>query len=502
MKKLIATYLCSIFISTQLLAQQQPITIPLDKKADISEIESMGDQGFLIKTSVGYAGREKNVQIHSFTNGLKKRWTVKLEKPTNTLLDYTLLASPYSAQTYYIQSSKVFTSSKGVLNITRIDSLGKKKDIVYKVSKEFSTSKRVAMFADEDALYILTAEETINKDNDIKKNKAKNKKESLLVFYLLKSDKTIMQRVETEIKLTSDSKDADLFVEYLGHDEENIFLSRKSVDLPQNEIEYEVLTLDKNFATIDVTNFKATIESPLVPALNMRVANGATIYNNDYDVTVTRSGNTVTTTYYANAGSFGCAQLDAKTGIFYVYGLTAGKVSGKDAKKKSDKMLVNAQSGYVCKFDFNTGDLLDQKEFALSKEFTNNTSFANPHLFTNRIIWLDVINDNMYKFCGFSGTEDIYAMVVPAKGEKMEYIGKKVEFRKDGGSYHRRFIANAFTSKLYTSDQQIKFMKNYPDFRAKDYSVFGIFLGDRTVIVRNSAYSKQPKLELNLFNHK
>lgn len=502
MKKIILTTLCCLLITTGAFAQRKPVVLPLDKKTDVTEIESLGEQGFLVKTAASYAGREKNVQIHSFTNELKKRWTVKLEKPTNTMLEYTLLASPYSPHTYYIQASKTFSGSKGVLNITRIDSLGKKKDIVYKVSKEFSTASRVAMFADEDALYILTAEETVNKDRDIKKNKVKNKKESILVFYVLKSDKTTMQRVETEIKLVSDLKDADLFVEYLGHDEDNIFLSRKSVNLSENEIEYEILTLDKNFSTVDVSNFKIQTENPLVPSVNMRSSNGASIYNNDYDVTVTRRGNTIITTYTANAGSFGCAKLDVNTGHFYIYGLTAAKPSSKNTKKKDTQaMVVDAHSAFVSKFDFNTGDLIDQQEFDLSKEFLADKLFETPYLFVNRVIWMDVLNENTYKLCGAAG-ENVHVMIVPIKGTKTEYVGRKIEFQKGGGNYHRRFLANALGNKSYMSDEQVKFMKKYPEFREKEYSIFGIFLGDRTVIVRNTAYTKQPQLEFNLFNHK
>lgn len=482
-------------------AQNEQFSLDLEKKADVVDIVTIGDQGFLIKTAVTYAKKERNVKIHSFTADLKKRWTLNLEKPTNKYLHYTLLASPYSPLVYYIETVEGNDYAKTGIDITRIDSLGKKTVIKYDFPKEFSRANRVAMFADEGALYILNSEVKVASDKDIKKKKAANKKESVLVFYVMKNSKKVMERFVTDIKLTSDDKDADLFVEYLGHDEENIFLSRKSVDLPENKISYEVITLDKSFNNVDVTNFEVALKNPLVPALNSRAENGASIYNNDYDVTVVQRGNLVTTTYYANAGSFGCAQLDVLNGHFYIYGLTGAKPSGKDAKKDAGKMLTKAEGGFICKFDFNTGVEKSKTEFNLASGFTSDTYFSDPYLFINRSIWLDVLSDNTYKFCGLSSSVDLHAMIV-SKQAKTEYVGIKVEDVGSSSDSHRKTLINLLGSRTYFSDDHMRFMKNYKEFRTKEYSIFGILLGDRTVVIKNTAYSEDPKLEFNLFRHK
>lgn len=501
MKK-IALALIGIVLGLGGFAQTKPVNVPLDKRSDISEIVSLGEQGFVIKTAIGYAGREKNIQIHSFTNDMRKRWTVKLEKPTNTMLNYTLLASPFSSYVYYIQMSKVFTAQKGVMNIARIDSAGKKKDIVYKVSKEFENSEKVALFADDDALYFLNYDQKVNRDKDVKKGKA-NKKENRLVVFVLDNNKTVMERHETDIRISSDSKDADLFIEYLGHDDENIYLSKKTVDLGENTIKYEVFTLNKSFVTQDVTEFEAKIEAPIVPAVNSRNYNGAEIYNNDYDVEISHRGNTTVTTYIANAGSFGCAYLDVAHGNFYIYGLSGLKPLSKDKKKsKSSKLNTDAKGGYVLKFDFGTGDLLEQKEFELPKEMLADKMFADPYLFVNRTIWLDVVGDHTYRLCGVGYNEKIHIALVSESGKKAVYLGKKIDYRKSSGLYHRRFLANALGDKTYLNDDYMKFIKKYPEFRMKDYSVFGIYLGDRTIVVRNTAFTREPKLELNMFLHK
>lgn len=492
-----------IFSGTFSYGQNEQYSLDLDKKADVQDIVTIGDQGFLIKTAITYAKKERNVQIHSFSADLKKRWTVKLDKPTNKFLNYTLLASPYSPMVYYIETVSGNDYAKQGINITRIDSLGKKSEIKYDYSKDFKRADRVAMFADEEALYILNSEVTVATDKDIKKKKVANKKESVLVFYVMKNSKKVMERFVTDIKLTSDDKDADLFVEYLGHDEDNIFLSRKSLDLSQNKIAYEVITLDKSFNNVDVTNFEVTLENPLVPALNSRAENGASIYNNDYDVTVVQRGNTITTTYYANAGSFGCAQLDVLNGHFYIYGLTGAKSTGKDTKKEkgSGKMLTKAEGGYICKFDFNTGDEKSRTEFKLGKTFTADNSFSDPYLFTARSIWLDVLSEDTYKFCGLSGSIDLHAIVV-SKQEKAEYIGMKLEDVGSSSDLHRKSIINLLGSRTYFSNNHLDFMKDYKEFRTKEYSMFGILLGDRTVVIKNTAYTENPKLEFNLFRHK
>lgn len=500
-------------------------TLTLLKKEDVITTVDLGPEGFILKTGIEYAGREGKIRLHKYKTDLTKVWTVELPKATNTMLENYILASPYSSYTYYIQQSKTTNKSAGKMIVTRIDEKGKTNLYDIKVQKESDkpakkgktshwpqageNTEYIAAFVDEENFFLLASIGTVNSKKEQKKNNVA-KKNTKIVLYKAAHKSREISAYETGIELNADDASADLFIEYLGQDEENIYVSKKSVNLADKSLTYNILTINKNGEQTDETSIAASVEGLPVPAVNFRESYGSQIYNNDYDVIVTtRSSGTrtyVVTTYIANAGSFGCAQLDFINGKFYIYGLSKQAKSsasgkGKNKTKEKEKELeTEATHLYVHQYDFSTGELLQTYEKPLPKEFIADKGFTNPSVFYFRNIWLDVLGPDMIRLNGVSdGSTKLHSVCIDLEKEKMEYIGKDVSRRKDAGSGHRRYLTNVIATKMESDKSYQQFMKSHTDFRTKEYSVFGLLLGDKRVIAKNYAFGKSPKIEFTVF---
>jgi hypothetical protein len=492
-------------------------TLALSKKEDIITTIELGSQGFIIKTGESYAGREKKIKLHRYAADLTKQWTVELPKSTNTLLENYTLSSPYGNYTYHIQSSKITNGSAGKMIVTRIDEKGKTTLFDIKVDKDISKSGKgnnaktksvawpqsgnnvgyISAFVDEEFLYLLAYIEKVNSNKDVKKKNVAKKTANLVLFKASHKSREI-QRFDTEIELQSDEASDDLFIEFLGVDDEHIYLSKKTINLSEKNILYNIYTLDKSGNRIDESPIEESIEHAPVPSVNFRKDNGSRIYNNDYDVIVHTNGRYTYYTYVANTGSFGCSQLDMEKGMLYVYGLS--KTEDKKGKKDKKAALGDADYFYIKKFDFNTGDLVESIEKPLPKEMLNDKDFSAPSLFISRQIWLDVLTNDLVRFSGCtSRSTNLHSICVNMSEKKIEYVGKVVPLRKNSGSGHRQYLTNVIATKMESTKEYQSFLKSNTDFRTKDYSIFGLILGDKRVVGKNYSFTKNPHIELSVY---
>lgn len=498
-------------------------TLTLLSKEDVINTIDLGPDGFILKTGVEYAGREGKVRLHKYKSDLTKVWTVEIAKATNSLLENYVLASPFSSYTYYIQESKSTNKSSGKIIVTRIDEKGKTTLYDIKVAKDDHKSEKkgkttgwpksdkntsyIAAFVDENNFYLLASLETVNSKKDVKKKNVAKKEAKVVLFKAAHKSREISS-FDTDIELNGDDEKSDLFVEYLGQDDDNIFVSKKSVSLNNKTLTYDILTLDKDGVRTDETTIETTTEGLPVPAINFRESYGSRIYNNDYDVITTThtSGNRTytTTTYIANAGSFGCAQLDFVNGKFYIYGLSKSnkKVeTGKNkSKEKSKDLEQQADNLYVHQYDFSTGELLTAFEKPLPKELMADKNFTNPGVFYYRNIWLDVLTPNLIRFNGvMDRSTKLHTVCIDMSSDKMEYAGKEVPLRKSSGTGHRQYLNNLNATKMESTKSYQQFMKANTDFRTKEYSMFALLCGDKRIVAKNYSFSKSPKIEFTVF---
>lgn len=504
-------------------------TLTLLPKEDVITTVDLGPEGFILKTGVEYAGREGKIRLHKYKTDLTKVWTVEIAKSTNSMLENYILASPFSSYTYYIQETKVSNKSAGKIVITRIDEKGKSTMYDIKVTKDDGKSEKkgknsswpksdkntqyIAAFVDETSFYLLASLETVNTKKDVKKKNV-SKKEARVVLFKAAHKSREISSFETDIQMNADDATADLFVEYLGQDDDNIYVSKKSVSLKDKTLTYNILTLDKDGARTDETTIESNIEGLPVPAVNFRESYGSRIYNNDYDVITTThtSGNRTyyTYTYIANAGSFGCAQLDFINGKFYIYGLSKspkkkeankGKTKGKDKSKTNESDLEQeADYLYVHQYDFSTGELINAYEKPLPKDLLADKAFTNPSVFYYRNIWLDVLGPNLIRFNGvIDGSPKLHTVCIDLSSDKMEYAGKEVPLRKNGGSGHRRYLTNIIATKMESTKSYQQFLKANTEFRTKEFSMFALLVGDKRIVAKNYSFTKTPKIEFTAF---
>jgi hypothetical protein len=484
-------------------AQPQSATVTLNKKQDVSNIIPLGvDGGFILHVSEQYAGREKNSEMYYFDASLTNKWQVSIDNPTNNLFEEFLIGSAFSNYVYYIQEKKSTSFSNPEYIITRIDKDGKKTLFSYKPSKEFNNSSMIAAYTDNVGMNFMVQYTPKVKKGETQKTQ--------INIYQVKHDKKTFDLLDTKIKELLSEDEQEIFIEYLGHDDENVYLSQKLVSLRENAVKYTIYSISKgDYSIVSEDEFIVAPKNELVASTNLRTQDGARIYNQDYNVVVTSSGRTTYTTYYANAGSFGCAKLDLANGKFIIYGLTSSKkfvtpAPDKKGKKSTGVGLVNDVAGaYVVAFDINTGKELSKNEFLFNKDVPAKVNVSS---FYTRAIWFDILADNFYRISvARQYTSDknqvVYSHFV-SKNEKPEYKSFSFPARKNETLWHMRFTSNMAVSTSFAPTEAVKFASNTAELRTKEYSKFGILLPSKIILAKNYSYTKTPKIEFTGFDIK
>jgi hypothetical protein len=500
MKKIIT--ILFVLVGFSGFSQKNRASISLGKKQDVSQILRIGaDGGFLLHVSETYAGREKNSEIYCYSPDLKKKWSVKINNPTNALLEEYLVASAFSTYAYYIQQIK---SDEYV--ITRISDDGKRTTLNYKIIKELFDVSKIAIYTDQKGLNIIA-----NKTIKVKKGE---KAKSEIQILQMRHDQKKFELIKTEIKDFLSDDEEDVFIEFLGHDDNNIYLAQKFVNVNENSIKYKMYTVDKEgYRVIEEDEFLAEIKNELVASTNQRTTDGSPTANKDYRVVVSTSTSysgpngtprtTTTYTYYANAGSYGCAKLDIASGKFIIYGLVTDKKFVRPKADKKGKMPAyelkdNLGGAYLISFDVNTGEKVWDEQVSIDKAAVAEVSKSK---FYSRSIWLDVMNDNCLRLGITAGlvrknkNAEAYSLLIK-KNTKQEF--KKIEFPARSGetNSHIRMVSNLLLSKSIAPSEAISFGQNPQDIRTKHYSKFGLLLPNKIILFQNYAFSKTPKIDI------
>lgn len=531
----------------------------LTKGEDIMTMQSLDDKGFFLSTGVKKGVTIMDLTLHKFDNDFNKIWSSTILKK----LDYAkyskqLIASSQCDWAYYfiIPNTNKLASTSSDNIIVRIDKDGKTE--TFQFISESNTEKLlkspknnsmlpkeksddnsllqnkldeidfVASFVDDEHLYVLCMFYSYSKVKKVKM------KESQLILFKLSNSSHTFERIETQMKLEGEEND-DLFIEYLGHDDENIYLSRKTVDFSEKTIKYTLFTTDKSGVNTDETEFLLELNTLPVAAKNYRQNFGGLIFDNDYRVEVISRSNQVTTIYYPYDGVYGCSQLNQHNGYFYIYGLSK-KDSKSDSKKDSKKklqLLVNssnmnneADNVYIGKFDFTTGELIQKQELPLPKEMRAEDELIVPSLFTNRIIGLESITNDLVRFVGYTATAMTYSTsnslqfgkkTIKNKGDaapsgsyhtitidlasgKSEYAS--MPFERKMGYSKPEFVTCLYPSKIESTKDYTNFIKKYPTFRTKEYSVVGMNTNNTRIVMINNSFSKKLSIEFYKFPYK
>lgn len=481
------------------------------KREDISEIVELGgDGGFLVHTSSQYAKYNKNSVIHFFSPDLKNNWSVSIPKATNSGNESFLLANELSDYVYYIQKEKGSRFSKGEFIINRIGKNGQLESFNYDINKQFEKADKVASFVDDKGLYFVLK----TKNQHVKGQK----RTATIQVYFMDHSRKKFDIIKTDMKDLSAESDEAIFVEFAGVDKEYIYLSQKWLSVKENAMKYVYYKLNKErFHVDDEKEFVVQIEDELVASVNSRKTDGARVYDNDYEVESWSNGRTTYITYLANAGSFGCAKLDVKSKSLYIYGITSGKKFNpkiiksdngkKDKKGKKVELIDEIGGGYLIKFDFETSKELSRNEFTMQKNLTKDIAKIP---FYSRSIWFDILPNDKYRLSLTTAsfnilklskgvTASIVTCIIPEKGKadvKSTPIPMAMNFRPN----HTRYLTNTTLNKSFAPKAAIDFIAKNEKIRYPDYSIFGIYLSNKFILAKNSAYTKSAKLELTSYD--
>lgn len=475
--------------------------LPLGKKEDVLDVVTLGDQGFLIQTGISYGARAQSIKVHRFDADLTKRFSIVLPKPKNGLLMNMLIGSKYSEYVYSLQQNKTGSGQNGIFVVTRVDSLGKLSNFSVPISSDLGNVTVLAAFENEEKLVLLTSRTKSTTSKEIingKKQKVTSSENKLEMFVMKHEEKTF-QKMKTEIELSSNDPDVDLTVEFLGNDEETFYVARKSVNLGNGITNYSINVLSMEGEILETNEIKSDIKYVPLASRNLRETSGAVVNAQDYDVIVTHSGKTTITTYVAKAGAFGCSQLDIDNGYFYVYGIATDKLSRTKNGKTLNIMSNTPNSFYVQKYELVTGELISDYFGKLPKSVLDD-KFFNTTYFNNRCIGLHVVDSELVRLNLYS-LRSLHTLSINYSSDKLTHVSQMKNHMYYMGDRHDRSFASLFVTAEDGNPDMVKFLKKFPSFREKDYSVFGISFGHYTAVVKNSALSKTPKLEMQLFDN-
>ncbi len=419
------------------------------------------------------------------------------------------MANQFSDYVYYIQKEKVSRFSKGEYIINRVSKDGQLNSFNYDINKEFSKAERIACFVDEQGMYFILKSKNPHKKGE--------KKTANIQVYLMDHERNKFEIIKTDIKSLTAEEDEEVFVEFAGVDKKYIYLVQKWVSIKQNALKYVFYKLNKEtYAVDEEKEFSVQIEDELVASVNIRNPEGAVVYNEDYRVESYSNGRTTYITYYANAGSFGCFKLDLENNNFYIYGLTSGKkfkmiesTNSKKDKKNKTELINDIGGGYVIKYDFNSGKESFRNEFSMQKNLTKDISKV---AFYYRSIWFDILPNDKYRLAlsslnGGSGIKimassfgaSIITCIVPESG-KVDAKVAPIPAARNFSPNHHRFMTNTSLNKSFASKAALDFMAKNEKIRYPDYSVFGVLLSNKIILAKNTAYTKNAKLEFTSFD--
>lgn len=486
-------YLLLFIFSFDAISQKKEVTFPIQKKQDIYSVSTLGfDEGFVVLISEKNASNHHlNTNLRYFSKDLEEKWNVQLKYSSDEINDQTIVCSAFSNYMYVLGNS-VF--------INRISSEGEKSNFKATFPKEYKNVNLIAKYVDETGLNYITY-----KGEDKSTNKE-------FIIFRLQHDKKSFEMISLNLGLINENSKDYESLDFLGHDEENIFLSHKSIDFTKNTINYLVYSISKSdFESISTNEFSVQITNELVPCMNTRTEDGSVIYNNDYStatITKTTISNGISrsytyTIYNPKAGAYGCSRLDIENGFFYIYGVTTAKkftppkLNKKTNKPETSEPKNEVAGAYVVTYDFNKGELIKKEEFSLPKNAASD--FPKKMNMETRSIWFDVFNDKITRISISPATlisKDaiVYCTTIGATA-KPESIRLTYPSKVDGGWTHRRLVSNLALPKSIVPNDVISFSSNPKEIRSKEYSKFGILLKNRIILVKNHSFTKTPKIE-------
>jgi len=473
---------------------EKNISLPFN--SDIVSINVVKDKFFVVKTAAQYIRKSKYNAIHYISADFKTSWSKPIE---GKFMQSIVVASEFTPYIYHIESRGGIGVDN---NVVRFDGDGNQEKFLLNSKFEFKRSERkIAYFSTSHKLCMLSVSDyettrkvsaTINK----KKTNVTLAKSYLVLHTINHKDKKLVAK---KIKTSFESRisDAPVHFELLGQEDSIFYILRKERGKIPSKMDLSVLVLNEMGDIKETWKWEVDAKNDLLPIFNIREGNGAFIANKDYDKEVSTSGNasggtTTTTITTISAGSYGSSFVDLENDEFYFLSFTSDIKSPiySDFRLTYKPLKQTCKEVRVQKFQFSTGELLEEMELKLPTEIKKDPHWASVK--TMGVHFVDM-GDKNFKV-SLIGLKAAYVLFFNMQKKEFNYVVKDVEGniknRDLNVKYeHKVFQTNLILSKAYSKPEFLKYLNNFPSWREKNYSINGIDLGTKIVVIKNGAYS-------------
>lgn len=359
MKKIYCLLVASFVFTGIAEAQDKIERIKLERNVELLESVDLGEGGLLIKTGKNYPNSKKlDWKIRYYSPELDLVYEVPIEKTQiNKGFGNPIVAAPDGAYVYHFEY-KGYNTTIGAKkqHVTQINKEGKVKTYEVENIKELGHIKMG--FCDNTYLYFLATE------NGDENHPRKKSAEKLLLNKVKHSDLSSGQ-VALNLPELGDAGEATFWT-YAGHEEGQVFLASKTIQIEEGKYSYRLLTLDPDGNVIrDVTLDFSLADKHIRPSNNVKVFKGNSHASNDDFYAAVNSSSSFAQ-MEARIGAFGGIKVNPKTNSIHVYGLYGSKPF---------KSLGSLNEGFFLhKYDFE-GKLLWKVQEEFPETLTNDNAF-------------------------------------------------------------------------------------------------------------------------------
>jgi hypothetical protein len=340
MKKLSILYLLFCLIAFDLHAQETLEAFP--KKAKDFTVKGVPGKGFLL----GFDTGDKMYELRRYDNDFNIVWKNQFKATETYFTSYPVIFSSADGDYSYMTSE---TTVEGIVtyasknHIWRINSVGDVSKMEYKPDK----NSILKQFSIGETLYTLSR----IKDKGIE----------------LKDGVTGLEKINVGSKIQGETIKIKLSEQplnenctgwgYSAHDNKNIYLNSRTIDLKNNQYECKVAVIDTNGNLMKEITVKGTTKECMYSAQSLQIF-PASNYENSSDIRFHGEG-----MYSFKAGSSVRLLIDTANKSFYVYGLQ-GKCG-----PVPDNFSLN--SVFIHKYNFE-GEAIFKVEKEVSPVFKKN----------------------------------------------------------------------------------------------------------------------------------
>ncbi len=453
MKHIILSF--TLIYSSICYSQTPPFySTQLSGKETILELLPLDSNGFYLRTGIESGGETSNQKLLKFNSNNQLEFKKPLDNVDLLGRHSFVVSSPFCENTFVVAETKAASRTYNRAFITTIKKDGSSHSQQFETSRDqttdiINTSKKkvewpinngatsndiskVACFAGKENLYVLTAHKIANG-----KYKNPDNKSVKTVLYEYNPSTNKLEVFITPISFEGKYLRRDYYVEFLGNDEEFIYVAYKTQSGIQGTTSVKICQLNYKGELVKEypVSFKPTY--PLSPSVNTRQLNGSYKYIQEYYLSapLTIQPGSPPQKHWNNHAMNGII-LDMKNKLVYFYGLSASENKTSFNDIMTGNKSIYANHIYVCKINLVNNTIISTIEYPFMEKlesignkemFKMAKGIATPTVFDSRIVDMSIINKSIVKASVFSETYGkTLSFLIDLEQNKVEITGREL----------------------------------------------------------------------------